>query len=159
MFVMLVASLGSGCGHCYFAPGAKEFREVVNSISSSNASAMSRFSDLSYEKQIDVFFYARRCRNDPRVEPMLTLDGGKKLDAIISRIKIEKDARDKQALVTVLMRINRDCLCIKKDSRPMWELKAVGHEIESRRTDVSDRTSVQGFLQAVDLLNNQINEQ
>ena len=157
VFIVLFPIGYSGCKvGCRNTPGANKYREIVDTITSSNTVAVKIFSELPVDEQMTVFLYARNCPDDSRIRGMFMLDGEKKIPAIVERIKKEKQLWDKGELVGILIPINTKCRCISKDSEIILALEAIGKELDEDKTIPSDYAYKQMYKRSVETLKHQL---
>ena len=112
---LLVCSvyLNLGCSiACGGMPGETEYRQVAQKMSGANTMAVAEHSRLSVDKQIDLHLYVKNCRSDPRIEPLLALNGVSKIAAIVHRIKTEPRLGQKVDLALDLSKIDSECKCV-----------------------------------------------
>jgi hypothetical protein len=128
----------------------------VENISASNTVAVRKFSSFSTNKQITIFLFARDCPDDSRIRPMLILDGQKKIDTIVERIKTEKRIWDKEELVGVLIAINGDCKCIGPESEVIKALESVGKELDEDKSVTQGDPHKQMYHDRVNRLKGQL---
>jgi hypothetical protein len=149
----------SGCSsECWSKPGSKGYREIVETISTSNVVAVKKFSELSVDDQITVALYARYCPDDPRIFPMLVRDGEGKIASIVERIKKEEKLWDKGELVLALMSINTKCRCILRDSETIQTLERLGRELDQDASIAADDTYKNIYHGHVTALKEQLND-
>jgi len=143
---------------CSYETGAKEYKEFVETPSNNLDEMYQQFSRYSVEQQIDIYLYARNCPDNPQIQKFLVKDGENKIPAIVERIKKER-IRDKYFLMTILLDINRNCGCIKKDSEIIKTLESIKQEIGADKDISSNDIYTQGYSDSLKTLKEQIDKQ
>lgn len=135
--VMSSLSLACQTAACWNKPGAKVYKEIEQEWSVNDQLAKKHFASLSFDEQITVALYARRCPDDPRIMPLLEVGGEEKIPTIVNRIETEPLFFEKGQLVLSLIGINRRCKCISSDPEIIRRLESIAESSYggSRKSD------------------------
>lgn len=158
IFLTLIFTFTS-CGLyiCDYKIGKNEYYQFVEIQSDNLDELYQQFSYYSVEQQIDIYLYAQRCPDNPQIQKFLMNNGENKVPAIVERISKES-VENKYHLMRVLIAINWECNCIKKDSEVIKRLESVQPQMSSDNDNIRYNTYTKGYRDFVNILKEQMNK-
>lgn len=155
--LIFISIWAQGCQpSCLNRKGGAEYKNLTWAGDPGNAELIRDFDAYNIDRQIDVFLYAEGCANDRRFEPILARTGKVIIPDLIRRAGSEHHPADKYPLISVLIRINEECKCIKRDSQEIRELERIGKEMDSDPTLAANDPYKEIYLDSVRSLKEQL---
>lgn len=122
-------------------PGFKEYNVVDRTRGANNMASIEKFSSYPIDKQIDMYLIGTCCVEGGGgwTTPYLIRDGEEKIPSIVRRIEVfPDDIRDKAALISALVSINKECQCLKKYPEIIKRLEVVEEKIKAEKIPSDD---------------------